>query len=897
MSATNITAHLHELIQRFEGGKPLILLAGAGISATAGVRTGEDLAAQLRKERPSVFRRLEALSYSEVFRRAIPRVEDRRARIESECRGCWPQEEHLWVAQLIKHRCLRAVLTTNFDHLIEYALMQVGCEGIPVLLYDDELLPGLWPPETPPIVKIHGDFLFDDIANLTEELQSKLRENMRHALLAMTEGADLLVVGYSGSDNTVVSLLGEMVRGRPPAATRVWWSRYRNEEPGEASSLGQLVASAQRAKNPITWLGPWPAGECFRCLGKALGLPKPVRFPFGITGAAIALPTHFAQALQRLAGSPEERSSALAGHPRLKEWVEQGGSVLLIQEPGAGGSTLLAAAAEAAGKRGLYYDTRFGLRPLHLDLRGHLGALAWRLGAEGAFSQLFLHGAVIAVDGIDFRSWASASYFDLDFLATLRDLAQAQREARKGALVVGGHLSRAELETLRSQHAWLPGEERTYRLYGRGAAVYQLSIPPPSVEPLLDVLGLPATAIPEPVAIRAAGISSPVDWGSLEPWVERRAGRATLREAAHRERRTSLRGKHALEGKLADALVHELDDIHPLRTIGLVLEAEDLYYSPAAPTLEALILFLRVAQSGLSHPVTRQYFQASLVDHLNQGLSVPRLWRKLPVPMAQTLARVAVDLWCAAGETPSKEGLLRRTLDALLLGRNYIDRELIELPLRRRQVDKAPDAEAARQKLWEMLPRLEHAYSRAHKARMFAASRARLALSIGWIWDTVGDQTSTPSDYETGLKWARRAKRDAARARDRGTTGLASDNEVLALLKLGRMDEAERSSKVRLVELDKEQGFSAGKAVAFGNLLHLALKRGLMQKAEAHFFEIALQCVVLQRWDGLHANLELLKAFAKKETRLPKPELIAATQRALGFAPDLTVRASAEASR
>ena len=46
----------------------------------------------------------------------------------------------------------------------------------------------------------------------------------------------------------------------------------------------------------------------------------------------------------------------------------------------------------------MYYDTRFGLRPLHLDLRGHLSGLAWQLGVEDKLSQLFCKGPVIAVD-------------------------------------------------------------------------------------------------------------------------------------------------------------------------------------------------------------------------------------------------------------------------------------------------------------------------------------------------------------------------------------------------------------------------------------------------------------------------------------------------------------------
>lgn len=879
MSATDVGAPLREFVQRVQGGKPLVLLAGAGISATAGVGTGEYLATQLQTEYPRAFRRQESFSYSEVFRKAIPLAEDRRARIESECMGCLPKAEHHWIAQFIKHRYLRAVVTTNFDHLIEFSLMQMGCKGIPVVLNEDELHPGLWHPGIPLIVKIHGDFLFNDIANLAEELQSKLRENMRHALIEMTKGADLLVVGYSGSDETVMSLIGEMVRGRLPDATRVWWSLYRYEEPAETSPLGQLVTTAEKSLNPIMWLGPWPASECLRSLGSALGVPAPAPVPFGITGATITFPTHFSHPIQRLAGSQEVRSTTIAAHRRLMEWVEQDSVILVHQELGAGGSTLLSAIAETAGKRGLYYDPQFGLLPRHLDLRCHLGALALQLGVESVFSQLFICGAVIVVDGVEVRSPKLIAYMDEDFLATIRDLARAQLKAGKGTLVIGTHLSPAELQTLRRMEVWLPKEDRTYRLH-MGACL--LNIPSSEAERLLDVLGLAATAIPERVAVHAAGLSSPFNWRSLEPWVERRGGRVTLREPAHRERRGRLRGEHALARKLADALVEELDDVHPLRTVGLALEAEALYFRPGEPTLEALSLFLRVAESGLSHPVTRHYFQATLVDHLKQGINIPRLWRKLPGPMAEILARVAVKMWCDAGMPPSKDGLWGRTLNALLLGRNYVDRELIELPLRlRHQVHEASNAQTASEKLCEILPSLEQTHCRAHKARMFVASRARLALSISAIWDTVGDQTMTSSAYESGLKWTRRAKRDAVRARDRGTAGLASDNEVLALLKLGRLDDAERTLKKRLAELGKRQGFSAGKAVTFGNLFHLALKRGLIEKAEAHFFEAVLQCVVLQRWHGLHANLELLGCFAKKEPRLPKPELIAATKMAV----------------
>jgi integrase len=205
-AARNITAMtidptFHALVSRVRGGQRLVLLAGAGISAGC-VRTGEKLTehfnAELRKKLRIATRHWRMLSYSTAFRKAIPQPEDRRAFIEAECIGRSPQSAHLWVAQLLKYGHLRAVVTPNFDHLIEHGMLKVGCKAIPLVLDEDELHSGLWRLATQLVIKIHGDFLFKDIANLTSELKRKLEQNMRNALLRLTEGTDLLVVGYSG---------------------------------------------------------------------------------------------------------------------------------------------------------------------------------------------------------------------------------------------------------------------------------------------------------------------------------------------------------------------------------------------------------------------------------------------------------------------------------------------------------------------------------------------------------------------------------------------------------------------------------------------------------------------------------------------------------------------------
>lgn len=134
----------------------------------------------------------------------------------------------------------------------------------------------------------------------------------------------------SGGDETIVDVIGEMVRSRQPAETRVWWSRYYSDDtPTHDSPLDQLSRMADRVGNPISWLGRWSAAECLRSLGKAFKLSEPSDFPFGATGRKFALPTYFAWPLQSYPDSVANRGASLARHPRLKERAASGGVILI----------------------------------------------------------------------------------------------------------------------------------------------------------------------------------------------------------------------------------------------------------------------------------------------------------------------------------------------------------------------------------------------------------------------------------------------------------------------------------------------------------------------------------------------------------------------------------------
>jgi hypothetical protein len=871
---------INELLDRIRQGKPLVLLAGAGISATAGVRTGQQLSNDLRLKHPTLFGPEEKPSYSDVFRRVIPSVRSRRALIEEECLGKSSQNEHLWIAQLMKEQRVRAVITTNFDHLIEHALMRVGASGISIVLNDDEFRMDLNRRRgTPILVKVHGDFLFEDIANLPEELAVKLRQNMTHALLDLTTGADLLVIGYSGNDDTIVQLIGEIVRNRSASATRVWWSEFTSEDPPPQSVLYQLLRSANRTCNPITRLGPWNAQDCLTSLGVGIGVDVPKPRPFAIGSNGLTMPGEFASPLQDLPAIHELRSESLKSARRLCDWVDRGGVILVVHDPGAGGSTLLGAIAERAADRGLYFDSRFGERPIFLDLHRHLMALASHLGMD-APEEVFSQGAVVVIDSLELPSLTSAGHIEQSFLKMVKRLAEGQRKAKSGALVLA---TRADPALLRMKAPWLPSEERTYRLY------HQVLLPrdaPNEFEPLLNVLGLTSTAIPRDCAVRAAfGSNISVDWRNAAPFVDIRGQKAILHDREIGYRSSKLLSLSATARDLARELLLTAEALPPLRRFGLALEAESLCFSQTNCRREVLHVVLSCAEAGMRNPFTRRYFISTLHDYVEKVVEHPTEWFDLPLSDAIGLTRLVRRI---PGEDPSSLNILLKTM---MVGRSDLEKRILLIAIAPEAVSiratmsfvfDAHEPKNLAQSIFRgWLETLVPSYRKARRRRRQPHARASAALQISAAWYELGRLKNFAPYYRRGVRWSRRARRDAARSRDAAIAGLAQDNEVFGLLAINSLTKAEELLRERSKVLGQDQGFSDSKAVTLSNYFHLQLRRRDYVSAEAHFFETVLQNTFLQRWHAVAGNLLLLAEFARDDDNLPSRGLVEAARKHL----------------
>jgi NAD-dependent SIR2 family protein deacetylase len=240
--------NIDEFLRIFTVRAPnLMWLLGAGASASAGILTASSLIWQFKRtlfctrQRISV-KSCEDLSnltirqglqryfdtqgtfppenspeeYAAYFEATYPDPADRRAVLESYMAGAKPSYGHLVLAALMKMGKIRIVWTPNFDRVVEDAAVQMlGSTSRFVTATLDNpqtalqsLNEGRWLL----IGKMHGDFQSRRLKNTSQELQSQDFE-IRRAFTESCRRYGLIVVGYSGRDESIMAALEEAIDG------------------------------------------------------------------------------------------------------------------------------------------------------------------------------------------------------------------------------------------------------------------------------------------------------------------------------------------------------------------------------------------------------------------------------------------------------------------------------------------------------------------------------------------------------------------------------------------------------------------------------------------------------------------------------------------------------------
>lgn len=120
-----------------------------------------------------------------------------------------PNGAFILFANFIQHGLIHNIFTTNFDDLLNEALMKYMDKKARVYSHN-EIADFISITSTKPnIIKLHGDYLFENIQNLSDET-SRLNPNMEIKMKEALGKLGLIVVGYSGADHSVMSVLEEI---------------------------------------------------------------------------------------------------------------------------------------------------------------------------------------------------------------------------------------------------------------------------------------------------------------------------------------------------------------------------------------------------------------------------------------------------------------------------------------------------------------------------------------------------------------------------------------------------------------------------------------------------------------------------------------------------------------
>lgn len=143
----------------------------------------------------------------------------RQALIEEIIENIEPSGAYILFSQLIKLGYIRNVFTTNFDDLISDALVLYFGEKPKVYSHNEIAQYIHFSDKKPNIIKLHGDFLYENIKNLSNETK-QLDPNMEKKFSEALVNKDIVFLGYNGSDE---SIMRTIIKIRKESKFTIYW--------------------------------------------------------------------------------------------------------------------------------------------------------------------------------------------------------------------------------------------------------------------------------------------------------------------------------------------------------------------------------------------------------------------------------------------------------------------------------------------------------------------------------------------------------------------------------------------------------------------------------------------------------------------------------------------------
>lgn len=221
------------------------LLLGAGASVTSGIRSGQDLVKEWRKDLYEMFSRepfesdekakeyliskegawyTEANEYSALFEKKFDLPSQRRRFVEMQVDRAIPSIGYAYLASLANanDRYFDTIFTTNFDDLINEAFYQFSHHRPLVCAHDSSVQSLSISSTRPKIIKLHGDYLFDDIKSTLRETES-LESNIKNKFIEFSKEYGLIVIGYAGHDRSIMDVINHLLKTEEYFKNGIYW--------------------------------------------------------------------------------------------------------------------------------------------------------------------------------------------------------------------------------------------------------------------------------------------------------------------------------------------------------------------------------------------------------------------------------------------------------------------------------------------------------------------------------------------------------------------------------------------------------------------------------------------------------------------------------------------------
>jgi hypothetical protein len=138
----------------------------------------------------------------------------------------------------------RAVFTTNFDSIVEKAYAQVSGRSLAAFHLEGARAASnaLNNEEFPIYCKLHGDFRYDSLKNLSADLATQNAE-LGKCLVNAGNRFGFVVTGYSGRDNSIMDLFHSVLETTNPFPHGLFWTGLKGSAPHPR--VAQLLENAR----------------------------------------------------------------------------------------------------------------------------------------------------------------------------------------------------------------------------------------------------------------------------------------------------------------------------------------------------------------------------------------------------------------------------------------------------------------------------------------------------------------------------------------------------------------------------------------------------------------------------------------------------------------------------